>query len=68
MDSCQNCGPFLGTLNIRCRIIIRTQKGTIILTTTHVHIASFQSKLASGEVRAKARQGGLTKTGCQDLP
>ena len=27
-------GPFLGTLNIRCRIIIGTQNGTIILTTT----------------------------------
>ena len=26
--------PSWGTLNIRCRIIIRTQKGTIILTTT----------------------------------
>ena len=26
----------LGTLNIRCRIIIRTQKGTLILITTHV--------------------------------
>ena len=26
--------PFLGTLNIRCRIILGTQKGTIILTTT----------------------------------
>ena len=26
---------FLCTLNIRCRIIIGTQKGTIILTTTH---------------------------------
>ena len=32
----QNYGPFLGTLNIRCRIIIGIQKGTIILTTTHV--------------------------------
>ena len=32
---CQNYGPFLGTLNNRCRIIIGTQKGTIILTTTH---------------------------------
>ena len=30
MGSCQNYAPFLGTLNIRCRIIIRTQKGTII--------------------------------------
>ena len=33
---CQNYGPFLGTLNIRCRIIIGIQKGTIILTTAHV--------------------------------
>ena len=27
---------FWGTLNNRCRIIIGTQKGTIILTTTHI--------------------------------
>ena len=27
---------FVGTLNIRGRIIIGTQKGTIILTTTHI--------------------------------
>ena len=36
MGSCQNYGPFLGTLNNRCRIIIGTQKGTILLTTTHI--------------------------------
>ena len=36
MGSCQNYGPFLGTLNNRCRIKIGTQKGTIVLTTTHV--------------------------------
>ena len=36
LGSCQNYGPFLGTLNIRCRTIIRTQKGTIILRTTHL--------------------------------
>ena len=36
MGGCQNYGPFLGTLNNRCRIIIGTQKGTIILTTTHI--------------------------------
>ena len=36
MGGCQNYGPFLGTLNIRCRTIIGTQKGTIILTTTHM--------------------------------
>ena len=35
MGGCQNCGPFLGTLNIRCRNIVRAQKGTLILTTTH---------------------------------
>ena len=32
----QTCGPFWGNLNIRCRIIVGTQKGTIILTATHV--------------------------------
>ena len=31
---CQNYGPFLGTLNMRCRLIIGIQKGIIILTTT----------------------------------
>ena len=38
MGGCQNWGPFLGTLNHRCRIIIGTQKRTIILTTTHIYI------------------------------
>ena len=36
VGGCQNYGPFLGTLNNRCRIIIGTQKGTIILTITQV--------------------------------
>ena len=36
MGGCQNYGPFLGTLNIRGRIIIGTPKRTIILTTTHI--------------------------------
>ena len=36
MGGCQNYGPFWGTLNNRCRIISGTQKGTIILTTTHM--------------------------------
>ena len=31
---CQNYGPLLGPLNTRCRIILRTQKVTIPLTTT----------------------------------
>ena len=36
MAGCQNYALFLGTLNIRGRIIIGTQKGTIILITTHI--------------------------------
>ena len=36
MGGCQNYGPFLGTLNMRGRTIMGTQKGTIILTTTHM--------------------------------
>ena len=40
MGSCQNYGPFLGTLNNRCRIIIGTQKGPIILTTTHIPVGA----------------------------
>ena len=37
----QNYGPFLGTLNIRCRTILGTQKGTIILTTTPMEEIGF---------------------------
>ena len=36
MGGCQNYGPFLGTLNMRCRIVIGIQKGPIILTTTRI--------------------------------
>ena len=36
MGGCQKYGPFLGTLNIRGRIIIGIQKGTMILTTSHI--------------------------------
>ena len=38
LGGCQNYDPFLGTLNIRCRIIMGIQKGTIILTTTRLEI------------------------------
>ena len=36
MGGCQNYGPFVGTLNNRCRIKKRTPKGTLILTTTQI--------------------------------
>ena len=39
LGGCQNYGPFLVTLNIRCHIIIGTQEGTIILTTTYVSLS-----------------------------
>ena len=51
---------FLGTLQIiRCRILIRTQKGTIILTTTHIRVTAV-FVLALAEIRAA--------TGCRPRP
>ena len=38
MGGCQNYDPFLGTLNIRYRMIIGIQKGKIIFTTIHIYI------------------------------
>ena len=35
MGDCHHC-DFWGTLNTSCRIIIRIQKVTIMLTTTHI--------------------------------
>ena len=51
MGGCQNYAPFWGTLNNRCRIIIRTQQGTIILTTTHMGFGiSFLRKAGSSRL------------------
>ena len=36
VGGCQNCDPFLGPYNNTAPNIQGTQKGTIILTTTHV--------------------------------
>ena len=57
MGSCQNRGPFLGTLNNRCRIILGTQKGTIILTTTHMYFISYEPGIMRGV--GSLRQGLL---------
>ena len=54
MGGCQNYSPFLGTLNIRGRIIIGTPKRTIILTTTHIYnhiIISIQMLLRGGRTQ-----------------
>ena len=48
--------PFLGTLNMRCCIIIGTQKGTIILTTAHITIHGIASRPV-GESRVERRLG-----------
>ena len=53
VNACQNCGPFSGTLNIRCRIIIGIQKGTIILTTTQVASASLPGLYSSTSRKKK---------------
>ena len=42
MGSCQNRGPFLGTLNIWCRTILGTPKGTKILRTKYQGVEVIQ--------------------------
>ena len=54
MGGCQNDGPFLGTLNIRCRITIGIQKGTIILTTTQMYLIDRISIKGQGKARQKS--------------
>ena len=44
MGGCQKYGPLLRPLNIKCRIILRTQKGTIILTTIYTYLQYRQRK------------------------
>ena len=44
MGGYQHCDPLLGPLNTRCRIILRTQKGTIVLTTTHMAVSTTNPK------------------------
>ena len=69
MGGYQNYGPFLGTLNTRGRIIIGIQKGTIILTTTHIWVHPFldgpseegtSSKFMSGVFHANLDTGPFT--------
>ena len=47
---------FLGTLNNRCRIIIGTQKGTLILRTTQLLFRTFLQDLEQGRVREPTRR------------
>ena len=43
MGGCQTYGPLLGTLNIRCRIIIGTQKGTNMVYNPKIVVSIFFS-------------------------
>ena len=47
VGGCQNYDPFWGTRNIRCRMIMGIQKGTIILTTTHVKLRQLRFVLST---------------------
>ena len=59
MGGCANDGPFLGTLNIRCRIIfIGIQKGTIILTTIHIVSGCSGDIFDEGAGRRSTFRGG----------
>ena len=46
--------PFWGTLNNMCRIIIGTQKGTLILTTTHLEMVSQHQNMLASRVSQEA--------------
>ena len=65
MGGCQNYGPFLGTPNIRCRIIMGIQKGTIILTTTHIWFRNLKDpniiRRTSSRVKGSGVRGILSR-------
>ena len=60
MGSCQNYGPFLGTLDIRGRIIIGTQKGD--------HNFDYQPYNPLGTPQASRSAGKSLSTRKQSLP
>ena len=51
----------MGTLNNRCRIILGTQTGTIIWTTTHMHISANICATGSRFLLLVAAQGMVTE-------
>ena len=72
MGGGQNYDPFLVVLkNVRCRTIIGMQKGTIILTTTHIDsVTTPPLMLAPPRLALKQVEpigGGLGKKGSRGL-
>ena len=51
-----NYGPFLGTLDIRCLTRIGIQKGTMILTTTHIYIYIYMSNGQNSRMRHEEKE------------
>ena len=47
----QDYDPFLGTLNVRCRIIVGIQKGTIVLTTSYTGFISLIFRVSADNAR-----------------
>ena len=57
MGGCENYGPFWGTLNNKCGIIIGIQKGALVLTTTHMRLLLLGKwDLTAGQARARLVQ------------
>ena len=67
MGGCQNYGPFLGTLNIRCRIIIGTQKGTIISTTTQMMIEIMRIAVIVVRIRIISTKIGIKNKNAKNI-
>ena len=72
MGGCQNHGPFLGTPNSKCRIIIGIQKRTIVLTTAHICICIVGGTPGLGDMdvgfsRCQVVKGLLFRTPAQGL-
>ena len=64
LGGCQNHGPLLGPLNTRCRVMLRTQKGAIILTTTHMGAFGFTSDPGCIGTRCFQVCGSVRLPGC----
>ena len=62
LGGCQNYGPFLGTLNIRCRTILGTQKGPIfeVLRSEIVNACPSQKTLARDSEPPPSQPASLT--------
>ena len=66
MGGCQKYDPFWGTLNNTCRIIIGIQRGTIILTTTHINYQGTCNPILVTQLMAQEHGNFDTRSWTQD--